>query len=125
MAVHGSRIASPRGLQRSPKGQHWTMTSERESSWILRLAYKPFGVIAGIVGGLIAGAVFRRLWSLGREGEAPKATDADRGWTEVVLSAAAQGAVFGAVKSAVDRAGAEGFAWATGAWPGRRSKKSV
>ena len=87
--------------------------------------YKPFGVLAGLIGGLLAGVIFKRLWRLGREGEAPKATDADRGWAEVVLSAAAQGAVFGAVKSVVDRAGAEGFARATGVWPGRRHTKAA
>jgi hypothetical protein len=101
------------------------MAKDSQSSWILRLAYKPFGVLAGVLGGLLAGAVFRRLWSLGGDGETPKATDADRGWAEVVLSAAAQGAVFGAVRSAVDRAGAEGFARATGVWPGRRTSKSA
>ena len=92
---------------------------------LLRLVYKPFGLLAGVLGGLLAGVVFRRLWSLGRRGEAPKATDADRGWAEVVLSAAAQGAVFGVVKSVVDRAGAEGFAQVTGVWPGRRRTKSA
>lgn len=93
---------------------------------LLRLAYKPVGIAAGVAGGLIAGAVFRRLWRLvGREGTAPHATDADRSWAEVVLSAAAQGAVFGAVRSAVDRAGAAGFARATGVWPGRRSSKAA
>ena len=99
------------------------------ASWrdgLLRLVYKPIGLVAGVVGGLLAGAVFRRVWSLvGREGKAPKATDADRGWAEVVLSAAVQGAVFGAVKSVVDRAGAAGFARATGVWPGRRSSKAA
>jgi hypothetical protein len=92
---------------------------------LLRLAYKPIGTVAGLVGGMLAGAIFRWLWTrIGRDGEAPKATDADRGWAEVVLSAAAQGAVFGAVKSAVDRAGATGFAHATGVWPGRRRSKT-
>jgi hypothetical protein len=91
----------------------------------LRLAYKPFGIVAGLLGGMLAGAVFKRLLkSFGREGEAPKATDADRGWAEVVLTAAAQGAVFGAVRSVADRAGASVFAQATGVWPGRRSTKT-
>lgn len=101
-------------------GQHKGMAKQAESSVLLRLAYKPIGVIAGVIGGLLAGAVFRQLWKrLGEDREVPKATDADRGWAEIVLVAAAQGAVFGAVKSAVDRAGATGFAHATGVWPGR------
>ena len=85
-----------------------------------RLIYKPFGLIVGVLGGLAARAVFKRVWSAaGHEDEAPKPTDADKGWREVVLAAAAEGAVFGGVKALIDRAGATGFAWLTGAWPGR------
>lgn len=85
-----------------------------------RLIYKPFGLIVGVLGGLAARAVFKRVWSAAaHEDEAPKPTDADKGWREVVLAAAAEGAVFGGVKAVIDRAGATGFAWLTGAWPGR------
>lgn len=86
-----------------------------------KLLYKPFGLIFSIVGGVAARAVFKRVWgAAGHEEEAPKATDEDKGWGEVVLTAAAQGAVFGSVKALIDRAGASGFAHLTGAWPGRR-----
>jgi uncharacterized protein DUF4235 len=85
-----------------------------------RLIYKPFGLVVGVLGGLAARAVFKRVWSAaGHEDEAPKPTDEDKGWREVVLAAAAEGAVFGGVKALIDRAGATGFAWLTGAWPGR------
>jgi uncharacterized protein DUF4235 len=87
---------------------------------VARLIYKPFGLIVGVLGGLAARAVFKRVWSAaGHEDKAPKPTDADKGWSEVVLAAAAEGAVFGGVKALIDRAGATGFAWLTGAWPGR------
>jgi hypothetical protein len=86
-----------------------------------RLIYKPFGLIVGVLGGLAARALFKRVWSAaGREEDAPKPTDEGKGWGEVVLAAAAEGAVFGGVKAVIDRAGAKGFAWLTGAWPGRR-----
>lgn len=85
-----------------------------------KLIYKPFGLIVGVLGGLAARAAFKRVWSAaGHEDEAPKPTDEGRGWREVVLAAAAEGAVFGGVKAVIDRAGATGFAWLTGAWPGR------
>lgn len=90
-----------------------------------RLIYKPFGLIVGVLGGLAARAVFKRVWSaVGHEDDAPKPTDADKGWREVVLAAAAEGAVFGGVKALIDRAGATGFAWLTGAWPGRSRTRS-
>ena len=85
-----------------------------------RLIYKPFGLLVGVLGGLVARKIFKRVWgAVGHEDEAPKATDASSGWREVVLAAAAEGAVFGGVKALIDRAGATGFAWLTGAWPGR------
>jgi hypothetical protein len=51
------------------------------------------------------------------EEDAPSATDRDYSWREVVLAAAVQGAVFGAVKAATDRAAATGYRKATGNWP--------
>jgi hypothetical protein len=58
------------------------------------------------------------LGPVAREDEAPEATDERRGWSEVIAAATVEGAVFGGVKAAVDRAGATGFARLTGAWPG-------
>jgi hypothetical protein len=86
---------------------------------VARILYKPFGLLISVLGGLVARAIFKRVWRLvAREEEAPKATDERRGLTEVVSASAAQGAVFGGVKALIDRAGAKGFAWLTGAWPG-------
>jgi hypothetical protein len=87
---------------------------------VAKVLYKPFGLIFSVLGGIVAGAIFKRIWgAAANEDEAPKATDETRGWTEVVVAAAAEGAVFGGVKALIDRAGATGFAHLTGAWPGR------
>jgi uncharacterized protein DUF4235 len=85
----------------------------------MRFVYKPFGVLFGVIGGLVANALLRRIWrAVAHEPEAPEATDADHGWREVIAAAALEGAVFGVVKAIVDRAGATGFARVTGVWPG-------
>ncbi|HKN64085.1 MAG TPA: DUF4235 domain-containing protein [Gaiellaceae bacterium] len=85
-----------------------------------KVLYKPFGLVFSILGGMLAGAIFKRIWGAAAdEEEAPKATDETRGWAEVVIAAAAEGAVFGGVKALIDRAGAAGFAHVTGSWPGR------
>jgi hypothetical protein len=85
---------------------------------MLKLLYKPWGVLAGVLGGALAGAIFKQLWKLiSGDDDTPNATDRDRGWLEVVLAAALEGAVYGAVKAAVDRGGATEFEKATGTWP--------
>jgi hypothetical protein len=86
----------------------------------VKLLYKPFGLVTGIVAGAIAGAIFKRAWAVvGGEEDKPDAKDKQRGWVEVVAAAALQGAVFGGVKAAVDRAGAQGYEALTGVWPGK------
>ncbi len=43
---------------------------------MVKILYKPLGLLFGGLGGVIAGAVFKRLWAiLGHEDEAPQATD--------------------------------------------------
>ncbi|HEY5351381.1 MAG TPA: DUF4235 domain-containing protein [Streptosporangiaceae bacterium] len=84
-----------------------------------KLTYKPISLGASVLGGVIAGAIFRKVWQLAAGGdEAPQATDAQRSWTEVLIAAALQGAVFAIVKAAVDRGAAEGTRKLTGTWPG-------
>jgi uncharacterized membrane protein YeaQ/YmgE (transglycosylase-associated protein family) len=57
----------------------------------------------GIVGGLIAGALFKRTWKLvAGQDDTPDAGDLDRGWAEILIAAAIQGAIAGAVKAALN-----------------------
>ena len=86
----------------------------------MKVLYKPLGVLVGVTGGLLAGAAFKEVWlRLAGEERAPHPTDHERGWSEVVVAAALHGAIVGAVKAAVDRAGAVGYQQATGVWPGK------
>jgi predicted metal-dependent enzyme (double-stranded beta helix superfamily) len=83
-----------------------------------KIAYKPIGSLLGAGAGLVAGLVFRQVWKLaGHDDDAPNATDEDRQWSEILLAAAIQGAIFATVKAAVDRAGAASVHKATGQWP--------
>jgi len=83
-----------------------------------KIAYKPVGLLLGATAGLVAGAVFKRVWrTVSGDDDAPNATDAERGWGEILIAAALQGAIFALVKAAVDRGGAEGVRKLTGHWP--------
>ena len=84
-----------------------------------KLLYKPVSMLVSVLGGLLAGAIFKQAWKLAAgEEEAPKATDARRGYGEVLLAAALQGAIFAFVKAALDRGAAEATRKVTGFWPG-------
>ncbi|MCM6778199.1 DUF4235 domain-containing protein [Nocardia sp. CDC159] len=84
----------------------------------MKLLYKPLGMLVSVLGGLLASMVFTRVWHwVAGEDSAPSATSRDYGWGEVLAAAALQGAIFGLVKAAVDRAGATGFRSVTGIWP--------
>ncbi|MGW7550265.1 DUF4235 domain-containing protein [Streptomyces rimosus] len=86
---------------------------------MIKLLYKPLGMVFGALGGVLAGFLFKRLWKLaGHEEDAPKATDEERRWREVLPAAALQGATLAVVKAAVDRSGAVAVRKATGTWPG-------
>jgi hypothetical protein len=88
-----------------------------------KLLFKPFSVLASVLSGVVAGSIFKQIWKMAaREQDAPKATDAERGWREILVAAALQGAIFAVVKAAIDRATAEGTSRLTGTWPGAEGK---
>lgn len=83
-----------------------------------KIVYKPIGLAGGIVAGAAAGMIFNRVWRAAAGNDrAPAATDESRGWTEVLIAAGLQGAIFAVVRAAVDRAGATGVRRLTGKWP--------
>jgi hypothetical protein len=84
-----------------------------------KLVQKPVALLLGAVAGMLAGALFERGWRMvSGVDSVPHATDEDRHWAEILAAAALQGAVFAAVKAAVDRASATGVRRMTGSWPG-------
>jgi len=86
---------------------------------MIKLIYKPVSLLVSVLGGMLAGAIFKQIWKLAaREDDAPKATDAQRGWREILPAAALQGAVYALVKAVTGRGTAEGTRKLTGVWPG-------
>jgi hypothetical protein len=89
----------------------------------MKLLYKPFAILAGVLASRVAGALFKRMWAfLGRQTEMPLAMEQDRRWVDVVIAATLKGAVFGGVKAIVDRSFATGYFHRTGVWPGKTAK---
>jgi len=83
-----------------------------------KVAYKPVGLLLSVAAGAIAGVIFKQIWKIASgDDDAPNATDEDRGWTEILIAAALQGALFAVVKALIDRGGAAGVRKLTGTWP--------
>ena len=92
---------------------------------MIKLLYKLVNLIASMLGGLLAGLIFKRVWKIiGPGDDAPKPTDERPGWREILLAATLQGAIFAVVKAAVDRGAAEATRTPIGKWPGDEGQQS-
>lgn len=86
---------------------------------IIKLFYKPFALIAGIIGGMIGRQVFKTLWARIDAEEPPKPTSPDAPLGKVVGARALEAATMAGVGAAVDRASLNGFRYLTGVWAGK------
>jgi hypothetical protein len=86
---------------------------------VAKLIYRPFGLLFSVLGGILAGIVFKQLWKVvADEEDPPKAKESEYGLKEILPAAMFEGAIFGLVKAALDRGGARSFEKLTGSWPG-------
>jgi hypothetical protein len=86
----------------------------------MKLIYKPFGIIMGILAGLLSKRIFDFLWTKLDDEDPPKATTEVSPLPKVLAAAALQGVTFKIVRAGVDRAGARGYQHLTGVWPGEK-----
>ena len=48
---------------------------------MFKLLYKPVAIVAGIVGGVLSGLIFKNFWKVvGRGSDLPAPLDSERGW---------------------------------------------
>jgi len=86
----------------------------------MKLIYKPFGIVMGILAGVLSKKLFEWVWSKFDDEHPPKPTTQEAMWPKVLAAAAVEGVTFKVTRAAVDRAGAKGFAHLTGVWPGEK-----
>jgi hypothetical protein len=86
----------------------------------MKLLYKPFGIVFGILAGIVSKKLFEAVWGMFDKAEPPKPTTRETTWPRVLGAAVVEGVTFKVTRAAVDRAGAKGFAHLTGYWPGEK-----
>ncbi len=91
----------------------------------MKLIYKPFGIVFGVLAGLLSRRLFAFAWSRVDDEQPPTPTTDEVPVGKVLAAAALQGVVFSTTRAAVDRYGAEGFRYLTGIWPGERKPEPV
>lgn len=97
------------------------MTSEKQTNKAAKVLYRPWGLAASLLGGLIAGQIFQRVWRLvdpNSSDDPPRPLESEYSLRKVLIAAALQGAIFTAVRALIDRGGARAFERWTGEWPG-------
>jgi hypothetical protein len=86
----------------------------------MRLIYKPFAILCGLIAGAFSRRIARALWRLVDEADPPTPTTEAAPWAKVLGAAAIDGLAFSVTRAAVDRLGALGFERLFGVWPGAR-----
>ena len=84
------------------------------------LIYKPFGVLFGVLAGVIGKRLFDFVWTKIDDEEPPEPTTEETTWGRVIMTAAIQGVIFRVTRFVVARYGAIGFHYLTGVWPGEK-----
>lgn len=88
---------------------------------MVKLLYKPFGILLAVVTGRVAGAIFDAVWpKLDRSGDGSVPAPTEKGVSSrrAIAATAVQAATYAATKTAVDRFGVRVFHHLTGLWAG-------
>jgi hypothetical protein len=96
-------------------------TQKSNASTSAKILYRPVGIVSSITAGLIASAIFRRVWQqtvADGKADPPKPLESEYPFKEILGAAVIQGAIYAVVKAVVDRGGARAFERVTGEWPG-------
>ncbi len=97
------------------------MTSEKQTSRSAQILYRPWGLVASLLGGLVASQVFQQIWKRLDPASAedpPEPLQSEYRMRKILAAALIQGAIFSGVRALINRGGARAFERWTGEWPG-------
>jgi hypothetical protein len=86
----------------------------------MKILYKPFGIIAGMIGARLARSVFKAIWGAIDQAAPPTATTEYTTLPKVVGAAVVEAATTAATRATVERAGLKWFHFTTGIWAGEK-----
>jgi hypothetical protein len=85
---------------------------------VSKILFAPFSVVGGLIAGIVGKKTFEGLWGAIDGEQAPDPKNRDAGWQKLILALLLEGAIFRAVRGALEHALRRAFSKLTGTWPG-------
>jgi hypothetical protein len=86
---------------------------------MIKILFKPFSIVGGILAGVLGKKIFEALWSVIDEEQTPDPKQRETPWRKLIPALMLEGAIFRAVRGAVDHGMRRAFTSVTGSWPGQ------
>jgi Protein of unknown function (DUF4235) len=87
---------------------------------VTKLLFLPMRIAAGVLAGVVGKTLFRAMWGLVDDQQAPKAQQRRVRVPVLALALVIEGALFRALRGLADHASRRAFARITGSWPGEQ-----
>lgn len=85
----------------------------------MKILFAPLGIASGLVAGLLAKKAFEKAWAVIDDEDPPEPETRGAPLGKLIAALALEGAIFRIAKGMVDHQARNGFAGATGRWPGK------
>jgi Protein of unknown function (DUF4235) len=89
----------------------------------VKILFIPISIVGGLVAGAISRKVIDRIWGVFDDEAPPTSKDRDIAWTKLAVAALLQGAIFRLMKEVSDHYTRRAFYRTTGKWPGEKKPK--
>jgi hypothetical protein len=91
---------------------------------VVKLLFKPVGLLGGVAAGLLARKLFGVLWGVIDDEEPPQPEHRHVRLAKLAAALAMEGAIFRLARGFVDRGARSLFAMLTGDWPGEEAPEA-
>jgi hypothetical protein len=81
-------------------------------------AFKPIGIVLGLLSGLLARRIFAFIWSKIDDEDAPDPKFREMNWKKLVIALVVEGAIARLVRGLTDHGTRQAWMRAIGQWPG-------
>jgi hypothetical protein len=86
----------------------------------MKLAFRPIGILSGLLAGIIAKKIFELIWGLVDDEDPPEPKYRQENLAKLAAALVLEGAIFRIVRGFADHGARHGFSALAGQWPGEQ-----